>query len=353
MINYTIFIDNIKDDCTTPESVDRKFRNTLGTINDRGNTEIVKKKPLYMSRFAFALVLILFGMIAITTVAAAIIHWSKTIKEEFDISDDEQKLAEDIGLVDNPNTDEGRIFSEDAGVTVWVEQTIVDDERATVCLAIEGLQEIDSDINFGNLEILLDGVAATWSMDEILFYEDEDNHSEVRIDIYGSNNQRIIGKKAELTLSDIGTFGIGGFTELIHGSWKLSWILEGSDYKKQWSLNEEIGNTGIIIETVSLSPIGIVVNCTTEFESADGNEISDENFPNFFGIKNKDGTCLYYLAGNGGFGFTDETKNELIMDYELEKMIFPENVEGLFFLKNRPFDSENISEDDLYFIILP
>ena len=205
---------------------------------------------------------------------------------------EETKLAVPVNKSDTQN-----------GVTVTVSQTIVDSYYAHIIFKVEGYDagegkqpffETDTVVvdgydpwkdpydekrHFGSggdwyngVTMGEDGRAVRISdgkpLDEIEDYQDnyklEDGSYEYRLTLtHTADKDYFVGKPIHIELHNLGTAEKEDLTNVIDATWSFDWVLEGSPEKKEYDLNASIGDTGVTVKHVEISPISL--NVTYDF----------------------------------------------------------------------------------------
>lgn len=159
------------------------------------------------------------------------------------------------------------------------------------------------------------------------------------------------GKEIQVVLQDL---GIGDkaqhFTE-VEGTWVLTWTMKASTEIKTATPGVEIGDTGVILEEVELTPLSVRVLYKTDgvWEGYETMEVFDLQ-P--IGVRLLDGTVLQKVFGPGGkTGYTDLEACLLEIQSSADQILAPDQVEALIFARDYPWARE-LTEDELYIVSL-
>ena len=309
------------------------------------------------------------------TAYAAYTGWSKGLKEELRISEDQQNHMEENGMA---------AFSDatvtDAGVTVTAQQSITDNYYTYLSFKIDGYSEeqgvqpdfetisvtVDGQDDFSwggsfydgmisdenGMAVPADGSELETEADGSIIenYVMDDGSLEYHMILKSHERGFFTGKQLHVELENLGTVAKAQYFPDIEGIWKLDMTLGGADTAKYIETNEKLGDTETIVTGVELSPISMRI--TYDFPKTEPRmeEFEDENGeiqtvawpaqpPFAFGIRLKDGTVMKYIsAGSESTGYTSEEGQEYVVSFPLDRVIDPDQVETVLFSE---YDEEN------------
>ena len=324
---------------------------------------------------------------AMSAGAAYLVSRARTLEAELHMTDEQRQRAEESGLSSLP--DAQRTADEVTnvtgnGVTVTVEQAIVDNYYAMLSFRVDGYSPEDGkEPAFGEADVRVSGdseAVTAWSAgfydgivvengraaryDDgspleygadggLLFrYVSEDGSLHYHIDV--SAQEPLIGKTLEVFLQDIGTAGKAEFYPEIKGAWALKWTVRGSDEIRTVYSEQSLGDSGAVLTEANISPISLRAVCRLSDEMSDAlkNAIDDDEvIPRLLGVRMKDGTLYPYLyKGPGAGGSPGENLYET--RFAVDRILEPQDIEAFLFLKSYPEGEETLSADNLYIVPL-
>lgn len=326
-----------------------------------------KRKKLPAKRLFLVAAAVMLGAGGVTAGAAAYMRWSKTASEGMLASEETQKKMEETKLTVPVNKSDTQ-----NGVTVTVSQTIVDSYYAHIIFKVEGYDagegkqpffETDTVVvdgydpwkdpydekrHFGSggdwyngVTMGEDGRAVRISdgkpLDEIEDYQDnyklEDGSYEYRLTLtHTADKDYFMGKLIHLELHNLGTAEKEDITNVIDATWSFDWVLEGSPEKKEYDLNAPIGDTGVTVRHVEISPISL--NVTYDFPKKIYNKMDNSSGMLFFpdGVRLKDGTELKTIyLGPGTNGYISE--NEYFIAFPVDRILDTDEIDALLVRK--------------------
>ncbi len=341
----------------------------------------------------------------ITASAAAYLYWSRGMQGTLQASPQQQKSLKDNGLAiilneTNPsnagniedaaetaqgnNIGSGTVSVPQAneytpvtvgGVTVCPRMTVVTEDCAWISFSVDGFvpekglqpdfgtfdvsfsNEPDSDtsrwrnitarfydgtiINENAQIVYDDGTAAEGPVEPR--YADENGTMEFILQISGDVDVSLLGQSLHIRLDDLGTVARAKFTRILEGTWEFTIPLSGSNAYRTYQAISPIGDTGITVKQLELSPVSIRASLSVpEQVDFDKELISDMTHP--CGVRLKDGTLLPYLSTGGGGGFTDSARTEFRFMHPFNHVIDLEQVDTLVFLKPNAWKSPDDTE---------
>lgn len=130
----------------------------------------------------------------------------------------------------------------------------------------------------------------------------------------------------------LGTAEKADFTNAIDAAWSFDWVLDGSSEKKEYDLNAPVGDTGVTVKHVEISPISL--NVTYDFPKKIYNKMDNSSGMLFFpdGVRLKDGTELkgIYL-GPGTEGYISQ--NEYFIAFPVDRILDTDEIDALLVRK--------------------
>lgn len=367
----------LKRDVEIPDIVMKKAKGAFAKIQGEAKvqekTKITplspktKRKKIPANRLFLVAAAVMLGAGGVTAGAAAYMRWSKTASEGMLASEETQKKMEETKLAVPVNKSDTQ-----NGVTVTVSQTIVDSYYAHIIFKVEGYDagegkqpffETDTVVvdgydpwkdpydekrHFGSggdwyngVTMGEDGRAVRISdgkpLDEIEDYQDnyklEDGSYEYRLTLtHTADKDYFMGKPIHLELHNLGTAEKEDLTNVIDATWSFDWVLEGSPEKKEYDLNASIGDTGVTVKHVEISPISL--NVTYDFPKKIYNKMDNSSGMLFFpdGVRLKDGTELKTIyLGPGTNGYISE--NEYFIAFPVDRILDTDEIDALLVRK--------------------
>lgn len=380
-----------------PEVVQKKAEEAFCRIKAEGEADMQKNKKVTSIRKrrklqgkAAAVACICILAIGGTTAAAAAHHyWSRGMEGLLQATDEQQAKLTDQGLATSveEEPDLKAMAVTQNGVTVTPTQLIVDKYIAYLTFSVTGYDlEDDKEPGFGDVLIdnpefnassgFYDGLIA--GEDGFVVYADGSPYEE---DADGSiighykaddgsltyqmqlqlndPHDTIKGKELKVSFKNLGTLYKTEYTGVLTGEWDFTIPLTGKDVAKTYPTTQEVGDTGIRVTSVELSPISIhlTYDLGKKNSNADLGEANEDNaVPMFFGVKLKDGSLLYPLANGGNYGYTDESQTSYESLFALDRVIEADQVEAILLQKNYPKTDANggahYEESDFFVIPL-
>lgn len=311
----------------------------------------------------FAAVVALILSLGITAYAV-FSHWSKGMEQYYHPTEEEKSAAESSGLSASPEYENGKeaVSATAGGVTITVQQTIMDGSFAHISLRIEGYALPEGKYpSVEQMDVTVGGehfpMATGYFVNETdeagdMMFCGEDGAMEFVISAGGFDELKSFeGKEMQVVLKNL---GVGDkaqhFTE-VEESWVLTWTLTASTENKTAAPGVEIGNTGVILEEVELTPLSVRVIYKTDgvWEGYKTMEVFDLQ-P--IGVRLLDGTVIQKVFGPGGkTGYKDLDACLLEIQSAADRILEPDQVEALIFARNYPWARE-LTEEDLYFVPL-
>lgn len=367
----------LKRDVEIPEVVMKKAKGAFEKIQAEAKIQEKAKitplspkktrKKIPAKRLFLVAAAVMLGAGGVTAGAAAYMRWSKTASEGMLASEETQKKMEETKLTVPVNKSDTQ-----NGVTVTVSQTIVDSYYAHIIFKVEGYDAGEGKQPFFETDTVVvdgydpmedpydekryfgsggdwyngvtmgeDGRAVRISdgkpLDEIEDYQDnyrlEDGSYEYRLTLtHTADKDYFMGKPIHIELHNLGTAEKADLTNVTEASWSFDWVLEGSPEKKEYDLNAPIGDTGVTVKHVEISPISLSV--TYDFPKKIYNKMDNSSGMLFFpdGVRLKDGTELKTIyLGPGTNGYISE--NEYFIAFPVDRILDTDEIDALLVRK--------------------
>ncbi len=256
----------------------------------------------------------------------------------------------------------------DAGITVSAQQSITDNyytylsfkvegyhledgkqpDFENVSVTVDGKQDFSSGSSFysgivsdnDGMAVYADGSALETTEDGkiIEHYVMDDGSMEYHMVLAKSDEKGyFIGKKLHVEFKNLGTVAKAEYFPDITGKWDLDMTLGGADTSTIIQTDEKIGDTGLTLTSVELSPVSIRVSYDADQEA------QVEEVPMPTGLVLKDGTKLEGVYGGPGSSGMDGSK--YICTYAFERVIDPDQVAAVLIPKNLEGSAEGQDTD--------
>jgi len=326
--------------------------------------------------------------LAVGGTAYAAVRWNRGLEEGMQISQEQQ----DQLATENFAQTVGQSVT-DAGVTVSMDQCIVDNYFAYLSFNVTGYQlpegaepfieetnvSVDGNDGYTGGGKFYDGIVS--SPDGSLVYADgsqlETDENGTAVTHYvqadgslqyvwtvsaGMDKGALIGKPIHVELKNLGTVDrTGNFTPDVEGTWAFDFTLPGSSSAKDVELDASLGDTGATVSKAEISPVSLYVEMNfprqvemTEYLD-DGNGQTEvytqwQDAPALTGVRLKDGTLIPYIVDGGGAGYMEETGDTYIQRRGLNRVIDVQQVDALLFYKTPVEDGKQPTEDNFYVV---
>ena len=333
-----------------PDAYIESARAMLGYLVGERTRTSVKRRVI---AFALAAALILSLGIA---AYAVYVHWSRGMEQKLPATDTEKQRAEESGLSDTSQT----VSATANGVTISVEQTVIDGESAEIALRIDGwqldrAQELNAAI-WGGFPTF-DGESAPASGGSFVEERGANDRahiiaddSSIEYDIWaraGDKLGTLSGKEISITIESLGVSGKGGpYQPLVEGPWVLTWTPRSNSDRLAVRPDAPIGDTGLRLLSAEISPVSAKVSLKLD-RLWEGYETLDDFDWQLVGVRLKDGTAMTGLFGPPTeVGYTDIDELILEMDYSSNRILEPNEIDALIFAKDYPW-ARTLAEDEL------
>ena len=401
MDKFDKIINELKKDIKIPDTVMSKYTDKLSSVSENSDTDNTSAyRRMSKKRLIPAIALIAAITGAVTVSAATYSQWSKSIDDHFQPTEEQKANLEDSGTVtfynqtdtdssqiDTSNTqsdaasssnetltetpDTGEKLSDTVdGITVSVQQSIVDNYVAEISLKIEGYTPIDNyQPDFGGLNILIDGEPVEADMGLGFYHNDggyimEDGSLEYNIGMRALTEGYFVDKQMHIDIYNIGHYTEKAQSDIvtdIEGTWSLDFALKGTDTKNTYELNAPLDESGITLLYAELAPLSATFRLDMPREEItetgidiDGNPVNYTTYkamPQFMGIILKDGT-IQKITGSASQGYVDETSNIYESRISFNSVVDIDQAECLLFQKSIPENPQTLTEDNCYVVPL-
>ena len=115
---------------------DDKIEKTGRALGYQKERHSMSRAPVRMGRWLSIAAVVALILALGVTAYAIYTHWSRGMEQRLPATEEEKELAEQSGLSDTSHT----VSATANGVTISVEQTIIDGDSAEIALRIEGWQ---------------------------------------------------------------------------------------------------------------------------------------------------------------------------------------------------------------------
>lgn len=343
-------------------------------------------------RIAIAAAAAVLTLGAVSVGASMYLRWSKSLSEGLRVTDEQKQVLETTGMA--VAYEDETLSVTDQGITVSLEQSMADNYFAYLIFRVEGYEaEPEQQPGFERCEVLLDGSdgrnpqgapsftadgnfydglimgpggsavradGKPWEKDEngndivASDYVMDDGSMECWIILDGQGKKGcFLDKQVHVELTNLGTLANADYYPDVEGSWSFDFRLTGSDEVRTANLDMPLGDTGVTVTHVEVSPISAYV----EYTCPEGIVFDDLFAGQFPGLKMDDGTIYPSLWLEPGIrGKVSEDSDICISNYTFDRVIDPAQVEGIVFLKQN--DDLNVAlssmtdEEDYYLVPL-
>ena len=331
-----------------PEGFDGRSDMQLLRLRTKEEQQVKKVSGLVI---VLALVLAL-GMTA--AVAAGVIHWQKGLEDSLQITEETKEYYSDTALFDAPN-----LSVTDQGVTMTLEQCVVDEHAAYVAFRVSGYTPPEgkrpdfqrascsagltmgeysggsfyNGLNIGQdgRAVYVDGSPVDWS--QPLPYAAE-NGDLLYIISMTADEETYPGRYMEATFSGLGVWNGDNMCVDVEvpGTWHFRWQLKGANATRELDgLHIPVGENGAKLQYVKLSPLSIEMMMNVPRPQTEDEELQYSNAPYFLGVRMKNGDVYLYINGAGMDGYVSKNSDLFTATWSLNQVIIPDEVEALLF----------------------
>lgn len=394
-MNKCDIIEKLRMDVEIPEVVQKSANEAFDKIRKMKKEERIKDYPQNQKRTQEkakfpkkkAAIIIAAATMAFASIsaAAAYLHWSDSLSEGLQITDElklklEEKQAVAFAMQE----------CKQQGITVTAVQSITDNYCVHIIFKVEGYEIAENqEPGFENIFVTVDG-KDDFNMTGASFYDGlvmgadgraanadgtplvensdgsigryvrEDGSMEYWVTLYNSTKGYFIDKQIHIELQNLGTLAKAEYFAGIEGTWSFDWNLQGTDSMKESLLHEPLGDTNAIVTKAELTPISMHIEyefpkqiVTEEGLNENGETIYTNMYaepPMIMGVKMKDGTIYPYLANGGSFGYESEDSDLYTATFATDRVIDVDKVESLLFLKSYPENGNSLTEENFYVV---
>lgn len=168
---------------------------------------------------------------------------------------------------------------------------------------------------------------------------------EYKVTISNSRQKGIFFNKAiHIEMENLGTVAKATYFPDLEGTWTFDWVLTGSDDMRVWDLDAPVGDTGVRVKHVELSPISINVTYDLPRKILENNGDSGGAALGAYpfdmpGVKMKDGTLYPMLfLGPGTGGYVTAGADDYFTAFPIDRILDVSQVEALII--------KNVSENE-------
>ena len=322
--------------------------------------KIEEKRFFSIKRRVFATALAAVLILSLSIVAYAVyVHWSRGMEQRLPATAEEQQMAVESGLSDTSQ----HISATANGVTISVEQTIIDDDTAKIALRIEGWN-LDKE---QELNAMLWGGFPTFDGETApamggSFVEERDANDRVYIvaadgsieyDVWARAEDKLgtlSGREIHITIESLGICGKGeDYQPLVEGPWELTWTPSSNSDSFKVQPDAAIGNTEIKLVSAEIGPVSakVLLQLPSLWE---GYKALEHYSIQLVGVRLKDGTVLTNIFGPPSQeGYADIDNLILELCYSSGKILQPEQVDSLIFAGDFPW-ARFLSDSELIYV---
>ena len=324
-----------------------------------------QEKGKHTMKKAFYIVLAAALLTATMTGAAVYARWADSLPQAETTTKTQRQEAEKTGLSTVPRQapENGDITSVTKnGVTISVRQTLADRTSARLVFTVSGWKAPEGKQPFLMPELKFEGDPGSYGVggeiyhkpfqwenhvavypdgtpvpldkdgDPICIYETEAGDIELMLTINAQDLKNCFGKKVYIDIPDLGISERTEYKPLLKGPWNLTWTLTGSEDTSAWDVEKPIGDTGIVLKEVTLSPLSIEVllQLPEKFEGFD----TLEPFPLVLaGYRTKDGQEHRELSGGGMDLYEDPEKGLYRISRSSDSILDSEQITAILFVE--------------------
>ena len=341
---------------------DDKIEKASRALSYQKERRQTSRLPIRMGRvLSIAAVVALILALGVTAYAVYI-HWSRGMEQQF-LRGELQKKEEEMRRADQSGlSDTSQAVSATAnGVTISVEQTIIDRDTAYIALRIEGFTLPEGQVpDIGGWSLSFDGerapnmtggfVEGRDANDKLIFTAPDGSMEFDFTAKAGGKWESFAGKEIRVVIDSLGTGDKAQYQALVEGPWELIWTPSSNGELLTVQPDAALGDTGIKLISAEISPISAKVTMQLP-ELWEGYETLEVFDLQLVGVRLKDGTTLTNIFGPPTqVGYADIDNLILEMDYSSHQILEPDQVDALVFASNFPW-ARTLTDSEL--IILP
>lgn len=351
---YTRSVDSL---CFSPEAKEAMIRSlTAESVRQKKGKQYTMKKALYIALAAALLV-------ATMTGAAVYTRWSASLRQTENTTQEQREEAEKTGLALRPDetTKAGDVTTAiKNGVTISLTQALVDQNTANLVFTVSGYEvaqgedpsmmmdlEFGKEISYGasgswyykpykqvgDAFQLEDGTTIPMDSDggpEYIDYHNDDGNLEYLCSIQSPDLSALFGTALKFHISELGTSEHALHSTRVLGPWELSWTVQGSSDSTTVTVEKPIGDTGIVLKEVTLTPMNLEVLLQLKEEFKGFDELEPFR-PCVLGVRTRDGQELKNFGGGGGDTYEDREKGLYRMRRGFDGILDADQVDAILF----------------------
>ena len=317
---------------------------------------------------------------AFMTGAAMYTRWAASLPQAESTTQEQREQAEKTGLSQEPRKepkqDDVASVTQN-GVTISVDQTLADRTSARLVFTISGWKAPEGSQPFLMPELEFEGDPGSYGIsgefyhkpftwenhvavypdgspvpldkdgDPICIYETDSGDIEFMLTINAQDLTECFGKKVRIHIPDLGTSENTEYKPLLEGPWDLSWTLRGSESTMVVPVDQPIGDTGIRLKEVTLSPLALEVQLKLK-EEFTGFDTLEPFRPALAGYRTLDGQEHRDLMGGGGDRYEDRENGLYRIRRSSDSILDPEQITAILFV-----DWDSAGKEILYTVELP
>ena len=187
-------------------------------------------------------------------------------------------------------------------------------------------------------------------------YQNDDGSMEYIISVMKNfEESSLIGKKVHVELQNLGTYVrySSAYRTDVEAVWSFDFTLEGADQVRSAVMSQPLGDSGITVTKVELSPISFYV----EYDYCPQLTMKDAKgtwtigtVPPLVGVRLKDGTLITGAMGGASEGYVDDA-GRYIYYGTINRIIDPQEVDTLLFFKSAVYEERtSFIEEDYYYL---
>lgn len=362
--NDCLYEDILKREIVIPDVVCEKANDAFSQLKTNAECRkdgiMEKRRFLNVNAKVAAIFLIFILCSGGITAFAAYMHWSESIKNNMNITNEQMEELEqsDNSLISYPQSSDTQ-----GNISVSISQCIVAYKDIRLSLYIDGYDVNNKSLpSFETFEVNVEGVSIGDVCYE--FFDSKGYAADGRLELYVTGRLQsgqfdvFNGKKINVQIRNIGNYT---------GEWNMGWTINGVEETKDYTFSERLGSTGATVEKVKLSPISAEVQY--DYERKFIKEETDENGkdiicvdadctectelsepPTLRGVKMKDGT-IYETFGGGCSGYVDQKTEKFIFEMSFARIIDVDEVEALLFINHEKINDDDILTEEECFVV--
>ena len=351
------YSDSMDRLCFSPQAKQAMIASLCAEIgHQKKGRHLTMKKAVYIILAAVLLTATLTG-------AAVYTRWAASLPQTKNTTQQQREQAEKTDLVSHPQQkpQNGDVTSVTKnGVAVSVRQTLADRTSARLVLTVSGWKAPEGKQPFMMPEFRFEGDPGSYGIggevyhkpftwenhvaiypdgtpvpldpdgDPVCIYETDTGDIEFLYTINAEDLKDCFGKKFYMDIGSLGISERAEYTPLLEGPWNLSWTLTGSESAQALPVNLPIGDTGIRLKEVTVSPLALEVLLALQ-EEFTGFDTLEPFQPEPAGYRTKDGTRHMELNGGGSDLYEDRAKGLYRMRRSSDSILDPENIDAILF----------------------